>query len=104
MGGGSQSLHTVKNLCTVGEVLTVAKSVGDPGTCAVVAAGKAGWGLIVPVAVERDIPSELAPKLDVVSDINIGVDTPGIGKGRQNSRDDVEVGPVETEQTHLPNN
>jgi hypothetical protein len=95
--GGSQSLHTFKNLRTVRKALAVAKSVSKTGTCAVVAAREAGRGLFVPVAVEGQVPSELAPELDVVGDIKIGVNS-------QNSRDYVEVDLVETEETYLPDN
>ena len=50
----------------LGDLLAVAESVANAAAGAVVAAREAWRGLIVPVAVERDIPGELAPKLDVV--------------------------------------
>jgi hypothetical protein len=37
-----------------------AKCPAKPGTGAVVAAGEAGWRPVVPVAVERDIPLQIA--------------------------------------------
>jgi hypothetical protein len=34
-------------------------------------------GLIVPVAIERDIPGEIAEELDIVVCVHVGVDTSG---------------------------
>jgi hypothetical protein len=88
----------------LGEVLAIAKSVSNSRTRTVVAAGEAGRRLIVPVPVKGKIPGKLAPKLDVVGDVDIGVDSPGVGKRRQDIRADVEVGLVEAEEVYSGDN
>jgi hypothetical protein len=73
--GGSQSFHTFKNLRTVGMLLTVAECIRNAGACAVITTREARRGLIVPVAVEGKIPSEISPELDVVLEfvVNLAV-------------------------------
>ena len=84
------------------KVLAVAKCVGNAGTGAVVATREAWRRLIVAVAVEREIPSDLAPKFDVVGDVDIGMHAARVGDGWQYIRSDVEIGFVEVEELHLP--
>jgi hypothetical protein len=62
--------------------LAVAKCISNSGTGSIVAAGEAWRRLVVPVAVEREIPGELAPKLYVVGHVEIGVDATGLGECR----------------------
>jgi hypothetical protein len=85
----------------LGKVLAIAKSVINSRTRTLVAAREAGRRPIVPVAVKGKIPCELAPKLDVVGDVDIGVDTPGFGKRRQDLRGDVEVVLIEAEEASM---
>ena len=79
----------------------VAECVGNAGTSAVIAAGEAWRRLIVPVTVERYVPLKIAPELDVVSDVKVGMDAARVGKCWQNSRGEREVRLVEAEKSHL---
>jgi hypothetical protein len=88
----------------VKQMLAVAKSVANAAAGAIVAARESWRGLIVPVAVERQIPGELAPKLDVVGDVEIGVDAAGFGEGGEDYSGQIEVGFVEAEELYFPDN
>jgi hypothetical protein len=66
----------------LGKVLAVAKCVVNAGTGAVVATRETSRGLIVPVAVEREIPADLAPKFDVVGNVEIGMHATRVGEHR----------------------
>src|SRR5208283_3677029 len=68
----------------------------------VVAARKVGWWLVVPVAIERDIPGQVAGDLDVVGSIGIELDAAGFGKNREKRRGDIEIGFVEPEKLNPP--
>src|SRR5208283_321472 len=68
----------------------------------VVAARKMGRWLVVPVAVERDIPGQVAGDLDVVGSIGIELDAAGFGKGWEKRRGDIEIGFVEPEKLNPP--
>ena len=57
-----------------------------------------GWRLVVPVAVERDIPREVAENLYVIGRVHIEVHAPGYRYRRENTSGDVQVGLVETEK------
>jgi hypothetical protein len=65
-------------------LLPIAKRPAEPRTGTVVAAGEIGRRLVVPVAIERDIPGEVAEELDVIGRIHIEVNAPGHRNGREN--------------------
>src|ERR1035437_461754 len=79
-------------------LLPIAKRPAEPRTGAVVAAGEMGGRLVVPVAVERDIPREVAENLYVIGRVHIEVHAPGYRYRRENTSGDVQVGLVETEK------
>src|SRR5271157_4507232 len=71
-------------------------------TGAVVASRKVGRRPVVPVAIERDVPLQVAEQLHVVSSVQIEMDTARLGNGRQENSGDIQVGLVEPEKFRLP--
>lgn len=71
------------------------------GARAVVAAGEAGRGPIIPVAVERQIPLQITNDLDVVRRPGVEPDAAGIGERRQQRCSYVEIGFAELEELSL---
>ena len=59
-----------------------AKCPGKPRAGAVVAAGEAGRRPVVPVAVERYIPLQIAEELHVLGRVGIEMNPAGLGDGR----------------------
>lgn len=84
------------------KMLAIAEYVGKAGAGAVVAARKALGGLIVPVAIERKIPGELAPKFDVVGGVEVRMQPTRVGKGWEYGRGDVEICFIKAEELQLP--
>jgi len=75
-----------------------AKTYAKAGTSSVIAMRKTQWRPIVPVAVEREIPVELAPELNVVGRIEIELNSSRIGNGWKQIAADRQTGPIEAEQ------
>jgi len=65
-----------------------------------IAARKGCRRLAVPVAVEREIPREVAPKLDVIRHVEIGIDARGLVQRRENRGLHGQIGLVEFEEFH----
>ena len=75
----------------------IAKAPANAGGGAIVARRETrGWS-VVPISVEREIPIELAPQLDVVRGIQIEVHSPRIRNGREQIGFHNERRPVEIE-------
>ncbi len=68
------------------------------GTGAVIAPRKSWWRPIVPIAVKRDIPRQIAGDLDVVRSIGVELHSTRIVENREKYSGQVEVGLVEPEQ------
>src|SRR5215471_1113172 len=79
----------------------VAEGPAYAGAGAVVAPDEPWWRAIVPVAVERNIPGEIAPQFYVVRGVQAVVHTAGFGKGRKEIGTDRESGLVEPEKSRL---
>src|SRR5208337_4131967 len=75
----------------------IPKRPAKPRTGAVVASRKVGRRPVVPVAIERDVPLQVAEQLHVVSSVQIEMDT-----ARLENPGDIQVGLVEPEKFRLP--
>jgi len=85
-------------VCDSSGVLAVAKVDTQAGASAVITGRELRWGPIIPIAVESEIPVELAPKLDRISGIQIEVQAARIRNRREQSCADCQTGPIESEQ------
>ena len=79
----------------------IAKTYAEAGTGSVVTMGEARRRLIVPVAIDGEIPIELPPELDIVRSIQIELHSSRLRKGRQQFGVDGQGGLVETEQVQF---
>jgi len=79
----------------------VAKTYAEAGTGSIVTTGKAWRRLIVPVAIDVEIPFELPPELDVVRSVQIELHTSRLRKSRQRFGVDGQGGLAETEQVQF---
>ena len=81
--------------------LPIAKSPTHAGAGAVIGAGKAWRGTIIPVAVEGDVPGELPPKPDVIGGVEIEVNAARIRERGQKQRANCEIGSIEIVEVHV---
>ena len=79
----------------------VAKAYAEARGSSVIAMRKTRWRAIVPVAVEREIPVELAPEFDVVRRVEIELNSSRIRNGRKQIAADGQSRPIEVEQFYL---
>src|SRR6266481_10077461 len=82
-------------------VSVVAEGPAYAGAGAVVAANEAGGRAIVPVAVQRNVPGEIAPQFYVVRGVQAVVHAAGFGEGGKEIGADRERGLVEPEKSRL---
>src|SRR5208283_3008743 len=83
-------------------LLPVAKRPAQPRAGAVVASREVRRRPVVPVAIERDIPCQVAEDLHIIRSIHIEMDATGLGDGRQQNSGDVQGSFVEPEEFRLP--
>lgn len=60
-----------------------AKAYAEAGTGPIVATGEARRRLVVPVAINGEVPIELSPKLDIVRSVQIELHSSRLREGRQ---------------------
>src|SRR5215469_758971 len=70
----------------------------NPGTGSVITTGKAGRGPVIPVAVEGDVPFQIADELDVVGRVSVETKSARIRERRQKSRGRLKIGFAEFEE------
>ena len=59
------------------------------------------WRPVVPIAIERDIPSQAAIEPYVISRVRVEKDTPWLRQRWEHRGSDVQIGFVESEELHL---
>ena len=59
------------------------------------------WRLVVPIAIERDVPSQATEELYIIGNVRIKKDTPGLRQRWQYCASNVQVGLVELEELQL---
>lgn len=77
MHEGADSLHRWRSVHE-----WIAKTYAEAGTGAIVTTGEAWRRLIVPVAVEGEVPVQLSPELDVVRSVQSKLQSSRLRKGR----------------------
>lgn len=78
-----------------------AKCPAQPRATPVVAPGKAWWRLVIPVAIKRDIPRQVAEDLDVIGRVGIDSDATRLGKGWQDSSGCAQIRLAELEESDI---
>ena len=80
--------------------LSVPKGPAQTRARAVIAARKVCRWPCIAIAIEGDIPRQIAEKLDVVGSIGIEMNTPWLRQRRQDAGINIEAGFVEAKELH----